>query len=210
MAQHRQYAGRSAAERDTDRLVRLRAAALDLFGTEGFGAVPVDRLCAAAKVSTRHFYQVFSGKEDALLDVYAVITSQSLVDVSLALERTEGESIRPRLRAAVAAYLGPILADPRMARLAFVEMVGISPRVEAQRLEFRAGIVALIERESAAALDRGEVMPRDFRFSALAFLGAVNVVVHDWSATTNPADSADELREKLSDLAVELVAGNVS
>ena len=201
----RRYGGQSAGERDRERLMRLRAAAMELFGTQGYAAVPVERLCSEAKVSTRHYYQVFSNKEDALLDIYSEITSTAVANVGQALEATEGQSITVRLRSAVHAYLGPMLDDARMARIAFVEVVGVSHRVEDTRLQFRNGIVALIERESSAAVDRGELTSKDFRFRALAFLGAVNVLVHDWSIRPDHVD-AERLSDQLCDLAVELIA----
>jgi AcrR family transcriptional regulator len=200
----RRYGGQSADERDRERLARLRAAAVELFGTEGYLAVPVERLCSEAKVSTRHYYQVFSNKEDALVDIYSEITSASIADVGKALEATEGKDITTRLRAAIQAYLDPILADARKARIAFVEIVGVSQRLEDIRLQFRHGIVALIEREAAAGIERGELTAKDFRFRALAFLGAVNVLVHDWSVKPDHVDAA-RLSGQLCDLAVELI-----
>jgi AcrR family transcriptional regulator len=200
----RRYGGQSADERDRERLARLRAAALELFGTEGYAAVSVERLCTEAKVSTRHYYQLFSNKEEALLDLYSDITAASVANVGLALESTEELDINARLRSAVCAYLNPILEDARTARVAFVEIVGVSQRVEDIRLEFRGGIVALIEQEAADAVARGEIEPRDFRFLALAFLGAVNVLVHDWSIHADHVD-AERLSDQLCDLAIGLI-----
>jgi AcrR family transcriptional regulator len=201
----RRYAGQSADERDRERLDRLRAAAVELFGTQGYAAVTVERLCSEAKVSTRHFYQLFTNKEDALRDVYSHVTSASIANVGAALEETKDRDIATRLRSAVRAYLDPILGDSRAARLAFVEVVGVSPEMEEVRLQFRAGIIALIEEEASAAVARGELEPNDFRFRALAFLGAVNVLVHDWSV--HPHDvRADKLSDQLCELAVELIA----
>jgi hypothetical protein len=97
-----------------------------------------------------------------------------------------------------------MLDDPRLARLAFVEIVGVSHRVEEVRLRFREGIVSLIEQEAAAAITRGELKPKDFRFRALAFLGAVNVLVHDWSVHPDHVD-AERLSDQLCDLAAELI-----
>ncbi|HTK76325.1 MAG TPA: TetR/AcrR family transcriptional regulator [Gemmataceae bacterium] len=202
----RRYAGRSAEERDAERRSRLRETALHLFGTEGYAAVPVERLCTEAKVSTRHFYQLFSNKEDALLDVYADLTAESIGNVGTVLDETAGQPVEERLVAGFRAYIGPILADSRKARLAFVEIVGISPRVEERRLQFRNSIIAVFEFEMAAAVERGELEPRDFRFLALSFLGAVNVVVHDWSLNPNHA-AAESLQEQLCGLAVELFTG---
>ena len=200
----RRYGGQTADERDRDRLVRLRAAAIQLYGTEGYPSVTVERLCAEAQVSTRHYYQVFANKEDGLLDVYSHVTAASIASVGAALEATDGQDLTTRLRSAVRAYLDPILDDARTARLAFVEVVGVSHRVEDLRLQFRDGIVATIEREAAAAVERGDVTAKDFRFRALAFIGAVNVLVHDWSIHPDHVD-ADRLSDQLCDLAVELI-----
>ncbi|WP_188111341.1 TetR/AcrR family transcriptional regulator [Nocardioides antri] len=209
MTEARRYGGQSAAERDDARRTRLREAALELFGTQGYAGVSIDRLCSAAKVSTRHFYQLHSNKEDMLLDLYASLTTGSLEDVVASLRRNEGETIAVRLRDAVGAYLRPLLADPRKARIAFVEIVGVSGRVEERRLQFRNGIIALVEAETTEAIERGELTrTSDIRFRALAMVGAANVIVHDWSIHPGRR-SAGALEKAFCDLAVELVVGRV-
>jgi AcrR family transcriptional regulator len=206
----RRYGGQSAAERDDGRRTRLREAALELYGTQGYASVSIDRLCSAAKVSTRHFYQLHSNKEDMLLDLYGSLTTASLEDVAASLERNEWETIAVRLRDAVGAYLRPLLADPRKARIAFVEIVGVSARVEERRLQFRSGIISLIESETKAAIVRGEyVGGEDIRFRALALVGAANVIVHDWSIRGSRSGAA-ALEKSFCDLAVELVVGRVN
>lgn len=209
MTEARRYGGQSAAERDDDRRARLREAALELYGSQGYTSVSIDRLCSAAKVSTRHFYQLHSNKEDMLLDLYASLTSASLDDVAASLGRTEGEALPVRLREAVGAYLRPLLADPRKARIAFVEIVGVSARVEEVRLQFRNRIIALVETEAQAAVERGEqIRSDDVRFRALAMVGAANVIVHDWSIHRSRRGAA-ALEQEFCDLAVELVVGRV-
>lgn len=205
----RPYAGKSAEQRHSERQNRLRHAALELFGTEGYTSVSVERICHAAKVSTRHYYEVFRNKEDLLIDLYGAITSDAFEAVGRSLSANSGEHIANRLRSAVSAYLAPILADPRTASVAFVEIVGVSSRVEETRLRFRDGIIALIEQEADEAVERHELTRGDFRFRGLAFLGAVNVVVHDWGRHADRTDrvTASDLEQQLCDLAVELIAG---
>lgn len=202
-ASSRTYGGRTPEERDSDRRGRMRASALALFGKEGYTSVPIERLCSHARVSTRHFYQLYDSKESVLLDVYSQITSAAFSAVVASLEATAGAPIEERIRAAVRAYISPMLESPVLARIAFVEIVGVSPRVEQQRLDFRGSVVALVEAEGRLAVERGEIEDRDFRFAALAFSGAVNVVVHDWSLSPNHA-AADVLTQRLSDLLVLL------
>lgn len=202
----RTYGGRTREERDADRLERMRAAALALFGDEGYPAVSIERLCTQAKVSTRHFYQLYDSKESVLLDVYGQITSAAFSSVQASLEVTAGAPIEERIRAAVRAYLSPMLESPMLARIAFVEIVGVSPRVEENRLQFRASVVALVEHEGRLAVERGEIEDRDFHFAGLAFSGAVNTVVHEWSRSPDHA-AADALAQQLSDLLVLLATG---
>lgn len=202
---HRTYAGRSFDERDADRRERLLSAALELFGTEGYGRVPVERLCSTAKVSTRHFYQRYQQKEDVLLDLYATLAGSSYAAVVTALEVHRDAPVEARLSAGLRAYLGPLFADPSAARVAFVEAIGVSPRMELQRLELRNAIVEVLEREAALAVARGEVPARDYRFLALCLFGAVTVVVHDWSLHPDPASTAAGMEDQLIDVARSLL-----
>jgi len=202
----RTYGGRSADERNADRRRRLLDAALELFGTEGYAAVTVERVCTTAKVSTRHYYQLYRNKEEALLDLYASITAEAFAAAQASLEAAAGQHFHDRVTSAVRAYLTPILADPLTVRVAFVEVVGVSPQVEDRRLQFRSGIVALFEDEGAAAVERGEIGPRDFRFLALAFIGAINVIVHEWGRDPDRMD-ASLLDEKVCRLAIDIIEG---
>lgn len=202
-ASSRTYGGRTREERDADRRARMRASALALFGAEGYAAVPIERLCSHAKVSTRHFYQLYESKEDVLLDVYEQISAAAVAAVAESIEATAGAPIADRLRAGVRAYLAPILEQPLLARIAFVEIVGVSPRMEQRRLALRASVVALLEQEGRAAVERGEIEDRDFHFVGTAFSGAVNTVVLDWAISPDPA-AADVLGQQLGDLLVTL------
>ena len=199
----RTYGGRTREERDADRRERMRASALALFGDEGYAAVPIERLCSHAKVSTRHFYQLYESKEDVLLDVYDRISGAAVAAVAESIEATAGAPIADRLRDGVRAYLAPILAEPLLARIAFVEIVGVSPRVEQKRLALRASVVDLLEEEGRRAVERGEIDDRDFRFVGLAFSGAVNTVVLDWALAPDHA-AAEALGQQLGDLLVTL------
>lgn len=202
----RTYSGRSPQERDDERRQRLHDAAIELFGTQGYAATPVERLCAAAKVSTRHFYQLYDNKEAALLDTYATLTTESFAEVGAALAASEGAPIADRLARGVRAYLEPLMADQRKSRIAFVEVVGVSPTVETRRMEFRRTIVAMIEHEGRLAVARGEIADRDFHFAGMALIGAINSVVHHWMLEPGQG-STEAFEQAVVDLAVTLVLG---
>ncbi|MGH3862075.1 TetR/AcrR family transcriptional regulator [Actinokineospora sp.] len=201
----RRYSGRDAGERSAARRERLLAAALDLFGTEGYQATPIDRLCSAAKVSTRHFYHEFTNKEAVLIALHSQITEAALTATATALAEAPATPIEARVVAAVTAYLRTIISDERRVRVSFVEVVGASPKVEQARLEYREAIIATVTHEGEAAVARGEIPPRDFRFAGLALIGALNSVVYDWSL--HQWKSVEELETALLALATTLLTG---
>ena len=200
----RTYSGLSASERDAERRSRLLAAGRELIGTQGYASVSVEKLCAASKVSSRHFYQLYENKEAAFLDLYDSITAQSYVEATQSLARTEGQPMLERIPQAFLAYISPMVEDIRAARIAFVEIMGASPLIEERRLSYRERLVQLVMAEGAAAVARGELKDRDFRFATLALSGAANAIVYDWTLRADREDSS-ELEAKLTELALELL-----
>lgn len=164
----------------------------------------MERLCTEAKVSTRHFYQLYDNKEDAFLRVYEQIIGRSFEGAATALSASADRPMLERVPDAFMAYLGPTVEDIRAAQIAFVEIMGVSPRVEERRLAYRESLIALIEAEGTAAVARGETTARDFRFAALALAGAANAIVYDW-ACQEPRADVTGLERQLADLALTLL-----
>lgn len=200
----RRYSGRPVEEWKAARRERLLEAALELFTTEGYPATSVERLCSTAKVSTRHFYQEFPNKEAVLVAVHEQGVQLGLTQAAAALDAAPPSPIRERLSRGLTAYLHTIMDDPRRARLAFVEVVGVSTTVEQQRLAFREVIVSVIVTEGTAAVARGELPERDFRFLGMALIGAINATVYDW-ILHEPRPPAAELQASLVQLALDML-----
>jgi AcrR family transcriptional regulator len=200
----RRYSGRSVDEWKAARRERLLDAALELFGTDGYPATSVERLCAQAKVSTRHFYHEFQNKEAVLLALHAQLIEVGVRSTSDALAATADAPVRERIVAAVDGYLQTILTDLRRARISFVEVVGISPAVEEQRIAFRELLISSVVQVGEAAVARKEIAAKDFRFLGLCFIGAVNTVVYDWMLA-DPRPPETEITEALRNLAVALM-----
>jgi AcrR family transcriptional regulator len=200
----RAYAGRTADERDAARRARLLAAARQVIGTEGYAATTIEKICSVASVSSRHFYQLYSTKEDAFIDLYRGLTDESAERAIARFTDTRGEPLPERIASTFVAYLGPMFDDLRAARIAFVEVVGVSPRVEQIRLDYREQLIGMVEAEGAAAVARGEITDRNFRFAALAMIGAATAVVYDWMLNSRRTP-LEELQRSLADLAVNLL-----
>ncbi len=188
----RRYAGRSSAERRAARHARLMDAGFDLFGTLGWSAATIERLCLAASVATRAFYEEFASREALLLAVYATVLADVTASVEQALTAA-GDDAHRRVRAGVTAYVEAVTTDPRRARILHREVRAAGVLEE----ERRAGVAAfagVIARESAVLGVRGPAAGN--RLTALALAGAVNELLIDWVATSPPPPTAplvDEL-----------------
>ncbi|MEU3549124.1 MULTISPECIES: TetR/AcrR family transcriptional regulator [Streptomyces] len=191
------YAGKSAAERQAERRRRFLDAALELFGgTPGYRATTVAALSEAAGLSTRQFYEAFRTLEDVLAALHLQVNDWAEEAVLTAFAAARDLPLEERVTAVFRAYAGNVTADPRRIRITFVEIIGVSPRLEEQRLARRSRWVDLICAEATAAAARGEAAPRDYRLAATAFIGGVNGLLHDWSAGWVEA-ALDEVVEEL-------------
>ncbi|HJQ04615.1 MAG TPA: TetR/AcrR family transcriptional regulator [Nocardioides sp.] len=204
--ERRSYGGMTASERDEQRRRRLLDTATEIIGTAGYAGLTIPRVCADARVSTRHLYELYDAKEDLFVDLYDRITADSYARVAASLAATAGARLRERVPAALLAYLDPMLRDARIARIAFVEIMGASARIEALRLSYRQTLIDVVTTEGAAAAERGEIDDRDWRFAALALIGAVTTIVYDW-ALQGQRTGRRALEQQLADLAATLLAG---
>lgn len=181
-APKRSYGGRSAEERRAERRERLLAAGLELFGTRGYAATSIERLCATANVSTRNFYEEFSGREELLTTLHSTINERAAQALAAAYAEAADADLRARVGRAVHAFVTVTASDPRWARIAFVEVIGVSAGLERHRFRWRArwedALIAMVRE----AVDRGEAIDRDYRLTMIAIIGAVNNLVHHWSA----------------------------
>jgi AcrR family transcriptional regulator len=193
----RRYRGRLPDERRAERRRRLLDAGLELFGTVGYHGTSIERLCARAGVTARHFYQEFPGREallDALCQEIIADVSQAVVD---ALAGAQGQPPRSRTRAALAAFVHGMLDDPRRARVVHVEMTGISPDLERTRRAVLQGFASITQAEIERQADAGLIARRDYRLAALLAVGGTRELVMEWvSGERRPP--LDELIEELT------------
>ncbi|WND33373.1 TetR/AcrR family transcriptional regulator [Streptomyces sp. BB1-1-1] len=177
------YGGKSAAQRQAERRDRFLTAALRLFGdTPGYRATTVAALSEAAGLSTRQFYEEFRTLEDVLAALHLQVNAWAEQAVLAAAADARELPLPERAAAIFRAYAADVTGDPRRVRITFVEIIGVSPRLEEQRLARRARWVDLICAEAQSAAARGEAAPRDYRLAATAFIGGVNGLLHDYSA----------------------------
>ncbi|WP_328595354.1 TetR/AcrR family transcriptional regulator [Actinomadura macrotermitis] len=176
------YGGRTAAERQAERRRRLLEAGLELFGAgPGYRGTTVTALSQAAGLSTRQFYEEFRTLEDLLAELHLQVNDVAEQTVLAVLPELDDLDPIDRYTAMFRAYAAGITGDPRHTRIAFVEIIGVSPRLDEQRLARRARWVDFLCAQADAAVARGELAPRDYRLAATAFIGSINGLMHDWA-----------------------------
>lgn len=201
----RGYAGRSADEQRSARLARLLDAALSLFSERGYAKTPIELICSRARVTTRHFYEQFDGREALLSTLYQRIVDDTRSAVSQALQ-TPGLSVEQRMYAAVHAYIHSYTDDPRRARVACIEVIGVSDSLSRQRREVVANFAAVLEAFARSLASAGTLPQRDYHLGALCMAGGTNELLTEWLTAEHPPTVA-ELTEQLLRFYSALFAG---
>jgi AcrR family transcriptional regulator len=114
------FRGVSADDRRTDRRNRLVEAAFGIAGTEGAGALGVGRVCLAARLTKRYFYESFA----SLTDLQSAIVDHAITVMSERVDpfRPSGPAEPPRTW--LEALVGALVDDERLARVLLVETQG--------------------------------------------------------------------------------------
>jgi len=187
----RVYGGRSERERRADRRARLLAAGLDLFGTEGWTATTIEKICTSAGVATRSFYEEFSSREALLLAVFEDVLSGVVSEVRPRV--VVGGGVEQQVRAGLSGDVEHLTADPRRARVVHHE-IRVAGSLEDRR---QAAVVRFADLISQVAQLPDTPQTRTI---GIALAGAVSEVLVDWVAQPEPRPETGPLVEVLVDL----------
>jgi AcrR family transcriptional regulator len=131
----RAYGGLAQEDRVAARRTRFVQAGLELFGTQGFRGATVRGVCAAAGLTDRYFYESFESLEALLVEVFGALMRDFRERLLGAPGRAEawrgGAADIERQAAADYARWFAAVRDARFARVVLVEVLGVSPAVDA-------------------------------------------------------------------------------
>jgi AcrR family transcriptional regulator len=201
----RTYGGRSPEERRAERRERLLEAGLRRFGGEGYASTSIERLCADARVTARHFYEEFPTREMLLLAVFDRVVEHVLKRLAIALSKAPID-VMGRTRHGIEAFVHALLDDPCRARVACLEVVGVSPAIEQHRRNVLRTLANLIESETLTLSDRGLLPKHDYHLSALVLVGGTMELIVEWLAR-DPIPPVQPLIEELVGIYVMLSEG---
>lgn len=178
----RAYAGESQAERIARRRLQFLDAGLQVFGTTGYRTATVRQLCRQAELTDRYFYESFENTEDLLVAVYEREFDhlQQVVLAALADEAALRDPMVAVERALNALF--EMASEPRVARVCWLEVLGVSVRVDVvytRTIERFAALVVAFARQqfssTASTIDEAES-----RMLGIAMIGAVSQPVTHW------------------------------
>lgn len=139
----RSYGGQSAEQRRLQRRGRLIDAALDVMAGEEWRAVTVDKLCAAAGLNKRYFYENFDGLDAVAAAAVDEIAGEVGAATLAAAVGAAAGPIEEQARAAVQAVVQTLISDPRRAR-ALLGGTATSPVLHEHRNNVMRGLTTIL------------------------------------------------------------------
>ena len=201
----RRILGLDEEQRQAERRRLLLEAALELFGTRGYANTSIELLCQTAGIGTNSFYDLFPNKEAVMIGLYDRLGDwlrQAVTDQFVA-HRDADDPLRPL----ISGFVHAAVDDPRVAKVTFIEVAGISATVEDHRRRSRNafvdGVLAIgtAIRTTHTDLDDDQVARRPGpspRRNAVAVVGAIVEMTLDW--VLNDDEDRDSVEELIDDI----------
>ncbi|MFC9664199.1 TetR/AcrR family transcriptional regulator [Nocardia sp. NPDC127606] len=174
----RRYRGAAPGQRQQERRTRLIDAATDAFGIDGYRNTTVTTICAAAGVGKRYFYESFTDSEDLLLEVYRETAARMIEAIHTGLR--EAEAVDAQVRVGLTAYFQLILDDPRVPRIAFFEILGVSPAVDRAYYDVLDALVDICLALITPHVDLETHPAVSVRTVLFGLVGAIVIIAQKW------------------------------
>jgi len=185
---------------------QLLDAGLELFGVYGYAQTSEQDLCETAGVPEEVLWEEFGSREGLLTALHNQITTSGLraAEVALLSEGMDDCPVEQRFRRLFDAYVSAVTRDLREARVTFVEVLGVSPAVDAHCKRWRDLWTDFLTGEAERAAVRGEVEERDHRVVVMVMVGTVHELMAHHARRPRRA-RPDEVTEELTKLGLAML-----
>ena len=186
---------------------RLLAAARELIESGGYGAAPVSAIAERAGVAAGTLYRHFASKEELFVELFRqVCAGEERAMRHAAATMPDSASATERLQEVLATFARRALRNRRLAWALIAEPV--DPRVDAERLAYRARYAELIAAGLAGGIADGELPSQDVRLTAAALVGGcAEALVGPLSPVGDGPASAEEVVAALREFVGRAVGG---
>ncbi|THA72695.1 TetR/AcrR family transcriptional regulator [Streptomyces sp. A0958] len=142
---------------------QLMAAGRTLFAVYGYAHTSVEHLCVEAQVEVRDFRREFESREALLTDLYdrVAMAGMQAAQAELAAKGMDTCPTEERVRRLFDAYVRAVTGDPHAARVAFVEVLGVSRAMDDHLTMWRSVWTEFLAHEAERARGRGHAVDGD-------------------------------------------------
>jgi AcrR family transcriptional regulator len=172
------YGGVAAVDRQAGRRARLLQAALELSGHEGWRATTIRGVCGRAGLTPRYFYESFADREALLIALFDELAAGAAAAVLAALPGAASDA-RENAQAAIAAFVDYLQADPRRARVLFIEALG-SEALAQRRFESVRMFAGLVADQARRFYGLPDEPAADVEISSLMLVGGLAETLLAW------------------------------
>lgn len=188
--QGRRYRGVGIEERRASRRQQLLAAGLEVFGEQGYHGATVRAICTRAGLTERYFYESFANGEDLLCAVYEqhMQLQQARILQAILTAEKHPESM---MAAGLKAFFELAREIPAGARVQFVEVLGVSPRVDGLYRQSVENFAALMRTLNQQLVPESESMQHgDEEMLSVGLVGSAVGIASRWllSGFTQPLE----------------------
>jgi AcrR family transcriptional regulator len=149
---------------------RLLAAARELIEEGGYGAASVLAIADRAGVAAGTLYRHFASKEELFVEVFRSVCEREERAMRAAADQLPADATaQESLETVLATFARRALRNPRLAWALIAEPV--DPRVDAERIAYRARYAELIAAGLAAGIAAGELPAQNVALTAAALVG---------------------------------------
>jgi AcrR family transcriptional regulator len=149
---------------------RLLRAAQELIESGGYGAASVLAIAERAGVASGTLYRHFASKEELFVSLFRTVCDREVAAMqAAAAEMPASADPAEQLEEVLATFARRALSRPRLAWALIAEPV--DPRVDAERLAYRAQYAALIAEGLRTGIAAGQLPDQDPELVAAALVG---------------------------------------
>lgn len=153
---------------------RLLRAAGEIVEEDGYAAASVLAVAERAGVAAGTLYRHFPSKEDLFVELFRAVCDREVDAMREAAEAAAGDHTE-RIARVLTTFAERALRRPRLAWALLAEPV--DPRVDAERLAYRARYRELLCSALREAIAAGELPPQDPELTSAALVGACGEVL---------------------------------
>lgn len=174
----RPYGGRDHDARVSERRERFIRAGVRVIGTLGYRAATVRALCAEAGLSNRYFYESFDSTEALLIEIYRTLMGECQAAILTAMQQAPREL--DAITAAGVRVFFEHARDPLFARTTLLEVMGVSPAVDALYEENIRVFGRVIMAGARSVMTADDLPEEEADMLGLSLVGALAYAAMHW------------------------------